>query len=426
MKFDKINFYLENIIGFQTLESPILYFLENGFSVKIYHLLKESELSFLKNKINNKNIELEKVQLSPYGRFLNNLNFALTILFTRNDFPKPYRSFVKHYSKRKLLGILIFYLSNIWPKISYNKVNYLVNNIISLLSKDGSVDKIIVHSRVSNLSFLNKKKLKIITIIESWDHIYKKPMGYIDKFTYLWNHEQIKDFKKFQSKSNCRIVFPKKVSYLMNKKKFIYEVIEPKTILYPVSTSSFTERENLFESELRFIEYLCSFISKTNYELIIKTKPNGKNGDLDFLKLRYSNINILESSMFNSTTNFYIDKDEINRRKDIFKKVDVVLNVATTYAIDASLYNKPVIQLDFENSKKFRKLSEFQENFHLQKFLLGNNFTYKIDDFISSLERNKIDIRNANLFSISLKEKFYPKIKENEYHKDLLKSYNTM
>lgn len=426
MKFDKINFYLENIIGFQTLESPMLYFLENGFSVKIYHILKENELSFLKNKINNKNIELERVQLSPYGRFLNKLNFALTILFTRNDFPKPYRSFVKHYSKRNLLGILIFHLSNTWPKIYYNKVNYLVNNIISLLNKDESIDKIIVHSRVSNLSFLNKRKLKTITIIESWDHIYKKPMGYVDKFTYLWNHEQINDFMKFQSKSNCRIAFPKKISYLMNEEKFIYEAIEPKTILYPVSTSSFTERENLFESELEFIEYLCSFISKTTYELIIKTKPNGKNGDFNFLKLKYSNIKILESSMFNSTTNFYIDEDEINRRKDIFNKVDVVLNVATTYAIDASLYNKPVIQLDFKKSKKFKKLSEFQKNFHLQKFLLENNYTYEIDDLISSLESNKIDIRNANLFSISLKEKFYPKIKEDEYHKDLLKSYNTM
>lgn len=426
MKFDKINFYLENIIGFQTLESPMLYFLENGFSVKIYHILKENELSFLKNKINNKNIELERVQLSPYGRFLNKLNFALTILFTRNDFPKPYRSFVKHYSKRNLLGILIFYLSNIWPKIYYNKVNFLVNNIISLINKEGSIDKIIVHSRVSNLSFLNKKKLKTITIIESWDHIYKKPMGYIDKFTYLWNHEQIKDFMKFQSQSNCRLSYPKKISYLINKEKLNKDKIKLRTILYPATTSSFAERDKMFESELEFIEHLCFFISKTNYELIIKTKPNGKKGDFDFLKSKYSKIKILESSIFNSTTNFYIDKDEIKLRKEIFSKVDVVLNLGTTYAIEASLFNKPVIQLDFENSFKFSKLSELQKNYHLQKFLLGNNYTYEIDDFISSLERNKIDIRNANLFSISLKEKFYPKIEENEYHRDLLKSYVTM
>ena len=426
MKINHINFYVENLIGFQTLESPILYILKKGFTVKIYHILKENELLFIKKKIKNKNIQFEKIQLNTYSRILNNLNFALTVLFTKNNFPKPYRSFVKHHSQRNLFGVITFFLSNVWLKISFTKVNYLVHKIISVLNKNQSIDKIIVHSRISNVSFLNKKRLKIITIIESWDHIYKKPMGYLDKLTYLWNHEQIRDFKKFQSLSNCKLSFPKKISYLINSEKFMNKDNKIKTILYPASTSSFAERENLFKSELEFIEYLCSVISKTKYKLIIKTKPNGKKGDFDSLRVKYSNIKILDSSIFNSTSNFYIDDEEIKKRRDILDKVDAVLNIATTYAIDACLYNKPVIQLDFDKSNKFLKLKEFQKNYHLQKFLLKNNYTYKIDEFISSLKKNQISLFNAYQFGISLKKKFYPKIGEVEFHKDLLKSYKTI
>ena len=50
MKINHINFYVENLIGFQTLESPILYILKKGFTVKIYHILKENELLFIKKK----------------------------------------------------------------------------------------------------------------------------------------------------------------------------------------------------------------------------------------------------------------------------------------------------------------------------------------------------------------------------------------
>lgn len=243
--------------------------------------------------------------------------------------------------------------------------------------------------------------MKVFTIMGSWDHPTKMPMGYSSDAVFVWNAYLDCQWKKYQGDVNIQIGYPFIFDYLLTGSKFQSKA---SLIIYPFTTTSY---EYGFDEELSFVNTLIQAGLKYGFDFLIKPKPEGAYGELDDLK-KYSNIIIASIPSNNKKHRLYFsDQYQKNRLKELSMGF-MTINIGTTFSIDAALYGLPVMQLDFRTSSTYPKLAKIQNQIHIKDVLLNsddlifslNKTNEKLDYIFSNISKNLVIANNFKKYLI--------------------------
>ena len=293
----------------------------------------------------------------------------------------------------------MLFLAKFTPKISNKNINKFLSYISSIFSKNNFyTETVLVGSLNDCPELLSNKNLKVITVMESWDHPVKEPNGYTSDLVICWNDDLLRDWQVHQGDLNCITLYPLKLRYAIEQFKRDSTPNDKFTILYPASyTSKFSISVGL-EVEKKIINELIKFCKQENYQLIIKPRPNGTEGE--FIEYeKHENVcvaNISHGKITNPANYFYSDNDNYERFR-ILNNVNLVINAFTTYAIDASLAGMPVLQLDLRESAGFIESHKIYNNYHIKKYFLNRDSTFNpvgstLSESLIEERKNLIDI----------------------------------
>lgn len=413
-----LTFFVDSAIGLFTLEPIILSYVEDGIELDI--VCDQTSFETVNDrlgKVSGLNIKLWKP--TAYITRMNALHLILQTLITPYTFPKPYKSLTAYrFAHRGFLLGFIYKLSLISPKLSYSRINRFLVKIFGVFPnlKFGS-KKVIVASRIKMPFILCQPKLEVTTVMESWDHPAKTPVGYVSNQVFCWNNALVNDWKKYQGDQTVLKYYPTKLGFWVENSIKEKQALgdSHKKFMYPATCSSHSIRDQMFQREMEFLEVLCDVFEQTGHILYIKPKPNGVEGDFDSLANKYKCVEI---GRYNNTVRpetFFLT-DELNRsRKKELDQCDCVINFGTTFALDAALYGKPVLQLNFLMASGFEKMADIQKNYHLLNYFLSKTeLTFNIQNKKSfqgevlELIRSQKWQSKAEGFTAYLKEWIYP------------------
>ena len=163
--------------------------------------------------------------------------------------------------------------------------------------------------------------------------------------------------------------------------KDLKNIMNKNVILYPVSHTSI-DNKNIHLDQLKFIKSLIPLLTDNNYILFIKPKPTGPVGDYDCL-LNEKNIIVGEYSPDTDKADMLIDEFQAYRYL-LLKNSKLVINVSTTFGLDAAMADIPVMQLNI-SEKDFGSFAKLKENPHIEKYLLNSNLisNYSVQEKIT-------------------------------------------
>ncbi len=248
---------------------------------------------------------------------------------------------------------------------------------------DLKCDKLIVFTKVYHPYLLSPFSERIILIMESWDHPAKEPFLVLPAATLAWNKDLISDIKEFQRYNLVCRVKPLKFRYVFERTAQTEDVLlshlktevlkaevdfikKNKVIIYPMCTSS---GYFAFEGEIQFLKELSLGLANTGLKLYIRPYPLAPEADTEVLKkipdslLGYSALHKDGEDMF--------DDELMTHKFLLIKHAHLILNVGTTFVIDAALINDRIIQLSLETDK-FKEFSLYSKGIHIRKYLAGN------------------------------------------------------
>lgn len=338
--------------------------------VKLYFvvddLVKNDAKSILKN--HDKVISLN--ELANKNKISKKLHQLIRLIFTSKDFSYLYKKNIydKCSKKIKILNRLV---EKLIPFKSGGKINDTLR-FLRILKNPFPTNKVLYVTKIFYPHLFCAPGLEIYTLLGSWDHPGKFPVGHPSKKVFVWNKSLKEDWIYFQGNSEEHIsysypVLHKYVLSAKNGMKNIPDVSSGLTFMYPATFSSWS-KEGSFEEELILLEALCKETKKYGHKLFIKPKPNSKKSEFDYFK-RYPNVEIGKYSDSNNSniSKFVLSDSYNNSRLEELNKSDVVINLGTTFALDAAAYGLPVIQLLMNNEHSFPNLSRIQYSPHLAR-----------------------------------------------------------
>lgn len=262
------------------------------------------------------------------------------------------------------------------------EINRTYSKVFSRFSGLLPAQFVISFTRVSKPYLLAGKGLKHIAIMESWDHPVKAPWYVMPNYVLTWNRDLRKDVRCYQNVGKVGYVIPLKFRYIAELEKLsevemlrrlsltyseeLSRVHRREFVLYPTSTSSINAVDHPGEMEL--ISDLVAATHEAGLFLYIKPKPNGPIGDYDaFAKMRHVIVGRYSSDI--SAIDMLRDEYHVFRYL-LLQRARVVINVGTTFVLEAALARTPIIQLDLRGGR-FGNFSSLSKNVHLQKYLLN-------------------------------------------------------
>jgi hypothetical protein len=232
--------------------------------------------------------------------------------------------------------------------------------------------KVVVASRFSLPHLLCAADAEVFTVMESWDHPVKTPVGYVSQTVFAWNADLARDWSRQQGDVDVRVGYPLKLRDALqigpcaNKGSRTVS----NRAMYAAGTSSLSYVNNLHEEEQRLIRVLCKATQRAGWTLLIKPKPNGPVGDFDHFADEFRHVRIGQYRGAESSTDYYLDAEYNAARYSEACWADVVISAITTFALDAALLGAPVLQLDLRELPGFPELARFSTNHHLSAYLL--------------------------------------------------------
>jgi hypothetical protein len=290
---------------------------------------------------------------------------TFSLLFTPLTFSSMYKRYITEFLSKKtiLIRVILYALLTVTPKLSTRQLHTIQAKLTRMLiSFPLPNDKIIAISIAVEPYLLAGRGDGVYTVMESWDHPSKKPVGYCSRAVYVWNERLREEWRKYQQDKNILLAPPIKLLYAtLTTHQFSGR---GDVLMYPFSTSSVTPAKNQYREEVEFVKLLCLALKKCGLRLLIKPKPNTFCGELDFF-LQYDNVEI-GAYQNNSTGNHYdlSQHYNLNRLKEL-DKARLIITRGTTFAFDAALYGVPVLQLIFNAKKQFPALSNLVDYPHL-------------------------------------------------------------
>lgn len=220
------------------------------------------------------------------------------------------------------------------------------------------------------------KGLRTATVMESWDHPVKWPMGYRSEVAFAWNHDLAEDWRSYQGDSDTRVSYPFKLrSWLESNEVLWRPPCSGQSLLavYAAGTSSHSYINKLHEFEIRLLDLVCRGTAEAGWRLLIKPKPNGRAGDFDQFLKRYGHVSVGHYRDTDAPNEYYLDESYNRRRVAEMKGASVLINALTTFGLDAALMGMPVLQLDCRACPELKSVAEGQTNHHIQRYLLGDS-----------------------------------------------------
>lgn len=206
--------------------------------------------------------------------------------------------------------------------------------------------------------------LDVVSLMESWDHPPKAPMGYQSDTAFVWNYAMENDWREFQGDSDVRIGYPFKLHYALE-----FQTVSSRingVVLYP---ATFCERSDplFFRAELALLEFISAATKRAGVYLIVKPKPNGLPGEFDELIQHHPEVEIAPYKQSDGATGYFLDEAYNQERLELLERCDLVINLGTTFAIDAAVAGVPVIQLKLDDQTLFPELSQANRWVHLER-----------------------------------------------------------
>lgn len=367
---------------------------------------------YLKDKIlhlKKKNDEVIYLEDLKCNRLLRRLIFyLLIIILTPSNFSERYQLTLKlHLGKFKFLRFLGYLVPNFLKNQS--KTNRIIVSCMSRLFPENSLAKRLSNTKLYTTTLfdmnylLSQSSLEIYTYVESWDHLYKLPIGYIPHKVFLWNKALSKEWEYYQGKSTTITSMSFKHEYANIKS---YKNSNNNVYIYPMSSSS-KSNNILYNEETLLVHKLCKYFSrKNNINLLIKPKPNTPKHELNCY-LKYKNIKIGKYNS-NASHKFYEFSEEYNNSRILeMRSACAIINFATTYLFDAALYGLPVYQLKI-NDPKFHRLNNVGPHikrnlFTNEEYFLNVNDLSQLDSILDKIISDPISKANAINFSKYIK-----------------------
>ena len=304
------------------------------------------------------------------------------------------------------------FLKTSFLPLNNNFKNKISSFIINLISKN-----ILKYNTTINITkhnyefFLAPKDNFVITFAGSWDHYYKfNSLGYETDIFIGWSPKMCDDWNRFQGCIDKKVGYPYIFNYLAEK-NISKESIEKNSekdlevklkILYPFTcsklTSEITLKDYYFE-EVLFAKEIQGLLNLNEVDFFVKPKPSALEDEIAELKKDFKVIGIQNRPKGNYD---FFSEEYNNERNKLLRNIDGVINLGTTFGVDASIAKLPVMQLDLTKSiiKKYKHCKYYQlNNPHISSYLLE-----KKDLIYQIINRKDIEITLRD-FVIDLKSK---------------------
>lgn len=258
------------------------------------------------------------------------------------------------------------------------------------------------------VSAAKKLKIPVIAFITSWDNITTKNRLMFNYDGYIvWSEQMKKDLNQFYPKSVNRPTYIvgapqydvfKNPEYHQSKEEFCKENgLDPNKpiVLYALGSP------NLFDEFPGAIEFLkrAAKGDMGDVQVIVRPHPLKFNdpGLFDLPKI-YDKILIQTSNPKQGEVVFTHDKAKIREWINTYQHSDVIIQLGSTVAVDASLLDKPVINLDFDPSGKKDQLVK-DLNHIMNHFAPLTNFNgmWEVHNYDEMVEAVNGYIKNPSL-----------------------------
>ncbi|NEQ45387.1 MAG: hypothetical protein F6K00_18360 [Leptolyngbya sp. SIOISBB] len=385
-KNNKISFFVSSLIGLHTALPYIEEFQKRN--INIYLIVPDALYTSL---YKTKDFKLIKISdISYKNRFTLMLHALMRILFVNEDYSSIYKYWLSQrlQNKKKWLVQLIRFFQKILPKWASNQVNRNLSCWVgALLANPFPTSKIVAISLPVESFLLCSRGIQVYTIMESWDHPAKAPVGYESQKVFVWNKALKKDWDHYQGDQDIRIAYPVKLDYVISLDKHkTTKVIESDntgmskvTYMYPTTFGS-SSSLSFFSEEKQLIHKLCHVTQSLGIVLLIKPKPNSRMGELDEFR-KYGHVDIGAYQKNEGGGNYTLEQNYNEARLKDLEKANLVINLGTTFAIDAAAFGLPVLQLYIDAPSKFPYLSTIAKYPHLARHLYCyEDCIFKIDD----------------------------------------------
>jgi hypothetical protein len=364
---------VDSLIGFYTLE-PLLHELAHrGILQHLY--CRSNILGRVRELFPQEGVEIHSLEpLAKAERRILYLHRFLRQLATRADFSFQYRLLS---DPRQFAGDWRYWvtakLAALSPGMPHKSVNGALDRVVGKLVRNHfQTRRLLTVSRSAFPHLLCSQGLEVITILESWDHPVKWPVGHRSSAVFTWNNDLAQDWIEYQGDKEVFVAYPFKLRYWLKKNLPERPLGGMRVAVYAVGTSSMSYINEIHRSELKVIDAVCEATRRAGWRLVIKPKPNGKAGDFDRFTARYPHVGIGMYRDAGSPTDYYLD-DNYNLRREIeLAEGDLLINSVTTFVLDAALGGVPCLQLDLRCCPEFKGISEAQTNHHISRYLLND------------------------------------------------------
>lgn len=348
------------------------------------------------------------------------LHSFLRLAFTTKDFSPIYQRWLQQrlVGKSKISRVFAQLAILCGRKCALDRVNSRLNFWLGYIMRNPFITKKLIYITTTNKPhLLCGRGLEVYTIMESWDHPGKAPIGHTSSKVFVWNAALQQDWADFQGDTNLACAYPIKIAYAIGANNLRKgELLKPQNnrIMYPLTFGSTSDKQ-MFIEELRFIKELCVATEKAGVKLLIKPKPNSiDSGELNEF-LEFTHVEVGRHQINQGGGHYRLSGHYNEQRLDELRKCDAVINLATTFAMDAAAFGLPVIQLEIECPVQYPLLSSLTEFPHLQRHLYCyQSSLFKLNDCalisqqLNFLSDSECYLQTARDFSMRLREWLIP------------------
>jgi hypothetical protein len=397
LKSKKISFWIEEGFALYSSEPVVKKYYNKNYIIYIY------TTSNMKNLVSDyfSGLNINIIIIDNLGPlYLKIVSRLFNMLFINRKFSVMYENDLNKY-----YGIFYNIINKLFPfKIKNKNINNYYSSVLSFFNKFRfHGDFVIAYTFVSKAYLFANKKTKIILIMESWDHIIKRPHLIKPDIFMTWNNDLKTDAIAHQNYKKIKYIYPSKLRYIndLSKKsnndifntitniKYrndLLTIMNKNVILFPVGLTS-NDGYKRFLGEIKLIKSLAKMILNTDFIIFVKPKPTGPVGDYDIL-LNETNIIVGEYSP--SANKLDMLKNEYHSyRYLLLKNSTILISLGTTFGLDAAMANIPILHLNLE-FEEFKEFAIATKNPHVVKYLSSK-------DYVVNYTSNDKIIFNSNL-----------------------------
>lgn len=299
-----------------------------------------------------------------------------------------FKLFIFFFRKFKFLRkMIVIFQSKYFPKELFQTIKKINPDLI-LTSSLGvfNFDEYVLRSAKA-------LKIKTCTSILSWDNSTTRGYpGALSDYVFAWTKIMKEELISFSDISPHKIIesgVPHFDNYFKENGTEIFDVYKKFNIIQNKKIIFFvTKGPSTFQYNPNIADLICKNILNKkiqNAHVITRIHPlfykvdNNKlefQNAIDVFKLMEKKYNCLSIDMPNITSlkqNFEMDKNEQDYLKNLIMSSDLIINIFSTLNIEGSIFNKPLINIDFDN---FKPMYEWNKKFERQSLAIDRSLDH--------------------------------------------------